>query len=324
MAKRKSLEEFLNEAKKMRPEYDFSLVTEYKNNNTKIPVICHKKDFAGREHGVFMITPGNLLKGRGCNKCNGKGFTNEDRKLFCSILHNNKYDYSKSDFSSVTKETTVTCKKHGDFITCYDNHFNSKIGCKYCSCPVRDTESFKKEATMLHDGFYGYRKSEYIDSHTKVVITCPVHGDFEQTPNAHLRGEGCPLCKKKSILEDKVEKLLNDNSIKYIKDKRAKWLITDVGGHSHLDFFIPELNLAIECQGKQHFGEGGWNNKYDFENTIKIDKWKKKQCNLKNINIIYFAEKKFVNKYKNDYLGLIFYDCKELLNYIKYLFKNNN
>ena len=316
MGKKLTLDEFLVKVKKVRPEYDYSLVTEYINNSTKIPVICHKKDFAGREHGVFMITPADLLTNKGCNKCNGKGFTNEDRKIFCSILYGNKYDYSKSDFSTSKNITTVICPEHGEFKVDYDHHFNAKIGCRYCSYPVRDTESFKKEAIIRHKGYYSYDKSEYVNSHTKVVITCPIHGDFEQSPNAHLRGEGCPDCAKVSILEYNVETLLKENNIKFIKDKKAKWLITEKNGQSHLDFFIPDIHLAIECQGKQHFGFGGWNSKYNYEERYEIDKWKKEQCDNHNINLIYFANKNDVPK---EYLGKIFVNEKELLKYIKYL-----
>ena len=30
----------------------------------------------------------------------------------------------------------------------------------------------------------------------KVIIICPIHGEFLQSPDGHLRGQGCPECKK--------------------------------------------------------------------------------------------------------------------------------
>ena len=310
---------FLDKAVKNFPEYDFSLVKEYKNNITKVPIICHKKDYAGREHGIFMISPNNLLNGRGCPKCSGKCISNEDRKLFCSILHDYKYDYSNSDFSESKKITSVICPEHGEFKINYDRHFNRKIGCKFCSCHVRDLESFKKEASKKHKYFYSYDKSVYKNSHTKLIITCPIHGDFMQTPNAHLRGEGCPECIKTSILEEKIDKVLENNALQFVKNKRTNWLKTENNGQSHLDFYLPEINLAIECQGKQHFGYGGWSNEYNKEKRFKIDKWKKEQCDKHNIELIYFA-----NKYEapDEYIGKIFTNEKELLDYVKYLFIN--
>lgn len=51
-----------------------------------------------------------------------------------------------------------------------------------------------------------------------MIIICPEHGEFLQTPNNHLRGKGCPKCAKQnnSKLEKTVETFLKDNNIKYI------------------------------------------------------------------------------------------------------------
>lgn len=316
------LENFLALAKAKHPDLDFSLVTEYVKNDMPIKVICHEKDYIGREHGIFEITPNNLLNGKSCPRCSGKGFSSEDRKLFCKAKYNGKYDYSKTDFSRVKNKTIVTCPIHGDFETNYDNHFNKGIGCKYCSYPSRDTDSFINEATKVHNGFYIYDKEKlkYVDSHTNVTITCPIHGDFPQSPNAHLRGQGCPKCAcGRVVLEDTISELLEENKIHFIHNKRPNWLKTEAKGQLSLDFFIPEINLAVECQGKQHFGLGGWNNNYNFEKQLQRDKWKLEQCNKNDIKLIYFANKNEVPKY---YFGKIFTDKSELLKYIRYLFKN--
>lgn len=45
------------------------------------------------------------------------------------------------------------------------------------------TETFKQNATVKHEGFYTYDKAVWVSNKTKLVITCPVHGDFEQTKN---------------------------------------------------------------------------------------------------------------------------------------------
>lgn len=56
-------------------------------------------------------------------------------------------------------------------------------------------EKFIAKAKATHpDAGYCYDKVAYVDSYTQVTITCPVHGDFEQTPNSHLVGRGCPPC----------------------------------------------------------------------------------------------------------------------------------
>jgi hypothetical protein len=56
------------------------------------------------------------------------------------------------------------------------------------------TEDFIKRSNETHTSKYTYTKTIYVKSIEKVIITCPEHGDFEQTPQMHLRGSGCNKC----------------------------------------------------------------------------------------------------------------------------------
>lgn len=59
------------------------------------------------------------------------------------------------------------------------------------------TEEFISLARNVHGDKYGYSKTEYVNKRTKVTITCPIHGDFMQTPANHVRQrQGCPECGK--------------------------------------------------------------------------------------------------------------------------------
>lgn len=55
-------------------------------------------------------------------------------------------------------------------------------------------KEFVKRAREVHNNKYDYSKVEYVNSRTKVCISCAQHGDFYQTPNNHLRG--CPKCRE--------------------------------------------------------------------------------------------------------------------------------
>ena len=55
-------------------------------------------------------------------------------------------------------------------------------------------EEFIIKAIKVHNNNFIYNKVKYINSRTKVTITCPIHGDFEQLPSGHLNGYGCPGC----------------------------------------------------------------------------------------------------------------------------------
>ena len=50
------------------------------------------------------------------------------------------------------------------------------------------------EFKEIHGDKYDYSNVNYVNSMTKVIIGCPEHGDFEQTPLMHLQGQRCPQC----------------------------------------------------------------------------------------------------------------------------------
>lgn len=56
------------------------------------------------------------------------------------------------------------------------------------------TIDFIEKSNEIHKSKYTYNKTIYVKSIEKVIITCPEHGDFEQTPQMHLRGSGCNKC----------------------------------------------------------------------------------------------------------------------------------
>ncbi len=53
------------------------------------------------------------------------------------------------------------------------------------------------EFIAVHGHRYDYNKTIYTNGNTKVIISCPMHGDFTQQPRAHIAGQGCPQCTQK-------------------------------------------------------------------------------------------------------------------------------
>lgn len=114
-----------------------------------------------------------------------------------AIVHNNKYDYSKSVFKGYKEKMAIICPRHGEFWQTPDKHIYGKQGCPKCSRTLRsNTSSFIEKAIAVHGNEYDYSKVDYTNSYTKVCIVCPKHGDFWQTPHNHLKGKGCPICAK--------------------------------------------------------------------------------------------------------------------------------
>ena len=56
-------------------------------------------------------------------------------------------------------------------------------------------EHFIEKAYTVHGNKYDYSKVEYYNCKEKVCIICPEHGEFWQTPDNHLQGRGCPICR---------------------------------------------------------------------------------------------------------------------------------
>ena len=60
-------------------------------------------------------------------------------------------------------------------------------------------------ANKSHNNFYDYGLLEYINSQSKVKIICPIHGEFFQKANDHVRGVGCKECSKSKISQSKMK-----------------------------------------------------------------------------------------------------------------------
>lgn len=57
------------------------------------------------------------------------------------------------------------------------------------------TETFIKNAKLVHGELYSYTKVHYTGNKKLVIITCMIHGDFQQTPGSHInQSAGCPKC----------------------------------------------------------------------------------------------------------------------------------
>lgn len=121
----KTQKEFLDEAKKKFPIYDYSKVN-YINSATKVIIICPA-------HGEFSITPNNFLRNHGCAFCSKKEnkYTIQDLVNRASKIHN--YDYSKANKSGINSIVTIICPTHGEFKMSWNNHINNQQKCPKCN-----------------------------------------------------------------------------------------------------------------------------------------------------------------------------------------------
>lgn len=199
MSKKTTLEEFIKRAvKKHNGFYDYSKSV-YIGADKKIIVICPK-------HGEFKQRANSHFNGAGCMKCcivsrgNNRRTTREEFTEMATKKHNGLYDYSKSVYVGAHKKITIICQKHGEFKQTPDSHLRGS-GCRKCATISHGNNrkttqgEFIKRAVKKHNGFYDYSKSVYIKAHQKIIIICPLHGEFKQMPSSHLFGDGCLKCR---------------------------------------------------------------------------------------------------------------------------------
>lgn len=173
-------------------------------------------------------------------------------------IHNNKYTYEKTVYTTVKNKIIITCPIHGDFLQVPNQHLD-KSGCAKCkfdkigNIKRKDVNILKTQFSLVHGDKYNYDKVEYINAKAKIIVTCPIHGDFKICPDKHSFGQGCPLCSRRlSSAERKITDILtNVYGIKHTYDKKFDGLLGD--RHAlRFDFYLEDLHLLIEYDGIQH------------------------------------------------------------------------
>lgn len=130
----------------------------------------------------------------------GKNLTTKEFISKANEIHGDKYNYSKSQYVSLRKKVCIICPEHGEFWQRPENHIYQSKGCPKCGMKHRvktrtDTkEQFISKSILKHGNKYDYSKVEYVNQATPVCIICPIHGEFWQIAQSHVKGCGCSKC----------------------------------------------------------------------------------------------------------------------------------
>ena len=288
----------------------------YVNVSTKVDITCPI-------HGTFSQKPNNHLNGQGCLKCKLEGIkhkitmreqVNKSTSSISDAVFKERYYnkfghvYDLSDTVYVNNRTIFypSCKIHGKFpIT--PNHLMMGRGCPKCAKNYHYTkEELVEKFKEIHGCNFLYDRVKEAKTHEMVEIGCKTHGYFMQMVSNHLNGQGCPLCKE-SKMEREITELLANKEIEFEREKRFDWL-----GRQSLDFYLPKYNIAIECQGIQHFEPlliFGGENKLTYRKNLDEDK--ATQCKEHGIEVVYYAN------YEYDFPYEVITDKNDLLLKIK-------
>ena len=298
-------------------KYDYSLSIP-DGSTKKIEVICNTCGNHFMVKAWDHLYGGRNKMGMECpicaNKSRSKSLT-KDTNWFMQQLNIRRkdkggyYDYSKVVYIKSTDDIEIICPIHGPFRQSAWSHLNGS-GCPICGQDrVADAhrytwdEYFEIMKSKRYDkcGYYDYSNAKYVDTNTEIEIGCPKHGPFHQLPSIHANNGGCPHCRS-SKLESATRGILEKYNIKFEYEMRFEWL-----GSQSIDFYLPDYNIGIECQGIQHYKEVPYFKNYTLEQRKQLDARKRMKCKYYGINIHYIRYdekdieariKKILNKYQ--------------------------
>lgn len=268
---------------------DLKVLSKYTTSNKKIVV----KDKLGIKYSIIA---NDLLKGISPS-INSAIDKNEAFKIRSKSIHGDKYDYSNITYEGKDKNVDIFCKKcHNNFMTRPDNHLQGK-GCPSCGLQkIRNknrkivkarSKTIESDILIKHNGRINCDKLIYNGSKVKSLFGCNVnleHGYWLSTTNDVLRGFGCPICNI-SKGEIKISETLDSLKISYIRQKTFEGCKDK--NHLRFDFYLPDYNLCIEYDGRQHYEPvelfGG---EKEFLKVKKRDSIKNNFCHENNIKLI--------------------------------------
>ena len=203
-------------------------------------------------NSVYRVTPAHFLSGCRCPYCASIARKKTDTQFKQEVknLVGGEYVFLDKYVNSNTK-IRVKHNKCGHIYKVKPNAFLNASHCPYCSETARKTdEQFKQEVFNLVGNEYTFLEP-YVNADTKIRVKHNKCGNvYEVRPYSFLEGYGCPYCNtsKGEIL---ITKILDMFNIKYEYQKTFDDL-RDINLLSY-DFYIPDQNILIEYQGRQHY-----------------------------------------------------------------------
>lgn len=275
--------EFIEKIKVKFPDYDYYNL-KYIDHISAVAIICKK-------HGEFKQRPDYLVRNSnsGCKLCYADSVMKNEFITKANLIYNNKFDYSLVTYVNSHTKIKIICPIHGVFEQLPCTHLLNRQ-CRQCSIEViknknlLTTDEFIEKAKLIHPmGQYDYSMTNYINSHTKLTITCLKHGDFQISPTHFLSGRICNMC----LNEDKKMNAEDGFDIKRQCSKTqedAKQLFLEKAKLIHLDKFIydkieyvdQKTPLIIICKEHGEFKQNPYNHLHgNCPNCVSKEQLKK-------------------------------------------------
>ena len=249
-------------------------------------------------HTKFSTKPYNFLRRQICPKCT-KRKNKKSNNDFIKEVHSLVGDEYTILGNYVNNSTKI--KMRHNSIDC-DNYewnanpvsFLSGSRCPKCSGLYNEThgEFIDSIRKLVGDEYTVLSEFSSLSNKIKMRHNCDKCNNYEwevRANNFKNKGYRCPECNRiseKTLGEKAVEEYLLCNKYNYVMYKTFDDC-RNIGLLS-FDFYVPDRNLLIEFDGKQHLY--GWNDCEDSLNKQKIrDRIKDKYCIDNNIDLLRIA-----------------------------------
>lgn len=211
--------------------------------------------------------------------------TNEQFKKEVYDLVKDEYEFLEEYINAKTKLKIKHNICNNIYTVTPHDFLDGNHRCPYCSkfrfFKLTDKEFNKRVYDLVKDEYVFLEK--YINTNTKIKVRHNICNNiYEVRPNDFLNNENrCPYCKI-SKGERRIKEWLDSNNIIYESHFRG-FVDCKYKRTLEFDFYLKDLNVCIEYDGKQHFEES-WYGNLDIQQ--KRDKIKDKYCKENNIKLI--------------------------------------
>lgn len=262
----------IKEIKTFIENEDYILLSnEYKNNTSKLKILCPK----GHE---FEMSWDSFNGGHRCPICSGRVSIKEVEEF----IDKEGYKLISDKYIRAKDKIDIKCPEGHIFKMSYQC-FKRGQRCPICYKNSHTTIEDVKEY-MNKEG-YILLSTEYVNGNTHLDIMCPKGHNYKATFH-HFKSDNtrCPYCNF-SKGEDIIEEFLKNNNIVY----KPQYKFDDCKYKRCLpfDFYLPDFNSCIEFDGEQHYKPveyfGG---EESFKNTVIRDNIKTEYCKNNNIKLI--------------------------------------
>lgn len=147
------------------------------------------------------------------------------------------------------------------------------------------TPDFIERAKEVHGDKYDYSEVDYKNQRTDVEIICPIHGKFQQSPQHHMNGSGCPKCGREREVTKWTDEELRKEALKYdvysdfinlspsayqtVKKKRSPQFLEDITKHMSKTTRWTDEDLKNEASKYKTRGEFQKNNPVAYTTSLR-------------------------------------------------------